>query len=163
MTAHKHVLMLGTFHFTSKLDWISHDVDDMRSPRRQAELAVLTAGLAEYRPTKVLLELPYADADAINADRQRAGRHHAQVVGEGLETNPPGATVDRAHRGRTECSLRLHRATGHLDRRRAPCTPDKQRWIEHFLTTYARMVDGDDYSSADLGGNWYHRNLAPVH
>jgi hypothetical protein len=38
-------------------------------------------------------------------------------------------------------------------------TPEKQRRIEDYLTTFVRFVDGDDYSGADLAGNWYHRNI----
>lgn len=191
MTADKRVLMLGTFHFTSKLDWITHDVDDMRSPRRQEELAALAKGLAAYQPTKVLLELPYARADELNRDyaayvrgereltgneREQIGWRLAAELGheriypvdilhkwfeEGLETNPrlaplwtehveAGRSSDFAERLATSTVAELL-ASGN--------TPDGQRRIEHYLTTYARMVDGDDYSGADLGGNWYHRNL----
>lgn len=193
MTADKRVLMVGTFHFTSKRDWITHDVDDMRSPRRQAELEALTAGLAEYRPTKVLLELPYAEADAINAEysaylrgkreltgneREQIGWRLAAELGheriypvdimhkwweKGLETNPRLAPLWTEHieAGRKAASgFTEQLATSTVAELLAPRnTPDKQRRIEHYLTTYARMVDGDDYSGADLGGNWYHRNL----
>ena len=85
MTAHKHVLMLGTFHFTSKRDFITNEVDDMRSPRRQAELAALTAGLARYEPTKVLIEYPYARSDSINDDFAAYVRGERELSGNEAE------------------------------------------------------------------------------
>ncbi len=68
MTGLVNVLMLGTFHFISKLDMFTSDVDDMGASSRQAELETLTRQLAIYRPTKVLIERPYADRVAVNAD-----------------------------------------------------------------------------------------------
>lgn len=193
MAADKRVLMVGTFHFTSKRDFITNDVDDMRSPRRQGELAALTAQLAKYEPTKVLIEYPYAKFDSINDDfaayvrgeRELSGNEAEQIgwrlaaelgheriypvdilhkwFEEGLETNPRLAPVWTEHieAGRKAASVADERlATSTVtELLAAGNTQERQRRIEHYLTTYARMVDGDDYSGADLGGNWYHRNL----
>jgi hypothetical protein len=193
MAADKRVLMVGTFHFTSKRDFVTHDVDDVRSPRRQAELAALTERLASYQPTKVLIEYPYAKSESINADyatyrggaRDLSGNEAEQIgwrlaaelgheriypvdimhkwFEEGLETNPRLAPLWSAHISAERDSSsdfveKLARWTvGEL--LADGNTPERQRRIEDYLTVYVRLVDGDDYSGADVAGNWYHRNL----
>jgi hypothetical protein len=51
------VMVLGTYHFGNpNQDVVKSDLDDHRSPRRQAEIADVTARLATFRPTKILIE-----------------------------------------------------------------------------------------------------------
>ena len=62
-----HVLLLGTFHFTSKLNMFTSEVDDMSAPHRQTELDGLVTRLATYRPSKVMIERPYDAQSDVNA------------------------------------------------------------------------------------------------
>jgi len=53
------VMVLGVFHLSNPGRDL-HDVhpDDVLAPKRQAEIAAITAGLAKFRPTKVMAEWP---------------------------------------------------------------------------------------------------------
>ena len=62
-----HVLLLGTFHFTSKLNMFTSEVDDMSAPHRQTELDGLVTRLATYGPSKVMIERPYDAQSDVNA------------------------------------------------------------------------------------------------
>lgn len=56
------VLVLGSYHFANPgLDLANVQVDDVLSPQRQAQLHAVVAGLAGFRPTRVVVE---ARADA---------------------------------------------------------------------------------------------------
>ena len=59
------VMVLGTFHFTGGgSDLINSEVDDFRSPRRQAEIAEVLDRLEAFAPTRILVELrPEHEAD----------------------------------------------------------------------------------------------------
>jgi len=51
------VLVLGSYHFGNPgRDIANAKVDDVLSPRRQAELQALTRRLAKYQPTKLMVE-----------------------------------------------------------------------------------------------------------
>lgn len=57
------VMVLGTYHFANPgLDLHNAEIDDVLSPRRQAEVAATVDALAAYRPTLVAVE---ADADTL--------------------------------------------------------------------------------------------------
>ncbi len=53
------IALLGTFHFAGSSDAMSLKTDDLTSPKRQNEIKDLVEALAEYKPTKVVLEYPY--------------------------------------------------------------------------------------------------------
>lgn len=55
------VMVLGVYHFTAKNDVDNTDVDNMLSPKRQAEIVDLIAHLREFKPTKIIIEAPYGD------------------------------------------------------------------------------------------------------
>jgi hypothetical protein len=57
------VMVVGMFHMGNPSRDL-HDVhaDDVLAPKRQAEMAVIVAGLAQFRPTEVDVELPSAVA-----------------------------------------------------------------------------------------------------
>lgn len=72
------VMILGTYHFANPgRDVANMEVDDVLAPRRQAEIAALVVSLAEWAPTRILVEdeaepptlaLPaFAQADALLA------------------------------------------------------------------------------------------------
>jgi hypothetical protein len=71
-----HALVVGTFHFVSRLDMVQPDVVDMTTHAAQREIADVVECLASYRPTKVVLELPAADKVQINS------RYRAYLAGE---------------------------------------------------------------------------------
>ncbi|MDP8993514.1 MAG: DUF5694 domain-containing protein [Pseudomonadota bacterium] len=61
------VMVVGTWHFAgSERDLISFDTDDVRAPRRQRELERLAEVLAEFRPTKIMVERVAPAADLID-------------------------------------------------------------------------------------------------
>ncbi len=51
------VMVVGTYHFGSPgLDIFNSKIDDVLKPQRQLELEVLATALAEFSPTKIMLE-----------------------------------------------------------------------------------------------------------
>lgn len=51
------VMVLGTYHMANPgLDLANMKADDVLKPRRQKELEALSAALAEFRPTKIVVE-----------------------------------------------------------------------------------------------------------
>jgi Family of unknown function (DUF5694) len=55
-----HLLVLGTYHMAgSGHDQWNAEVDDVRAPRRQQELAALLDRLARYAPTRIAIEAAY--------------------------------------------------------------------------------------------------------
>ena len=61
------VMLLGLFHFDNPgLDAVRYDALDVMQPGSQAYLAELVASLAQFAPTKVLLEYPDKSDDLIN-------------------------------------------------------------------------------------------------
>lgn len=52
------IMVLGTYHFANPgRDLINIEADDVTAPRRQAELAALSAALVQWRPTRVVVEV----------------------------------------------------------------------------------------------------------
>lgn len=76
------VMVLGTFHFTGGgLDYVNSEVDDYFSEHRQAEIAELVDMLAEFRPTRIVVELRPENEENFNAAYRRylAGEHTLTV------------------------------------------------------------------------------------
>jgi hypothetical protein len=61
------VMVLGTYHMGGSGDFVQFAVDDVLSPQRQAEIESLVVSLAEFRPTRIVLEVPVAMDSALNA------------------------------------------------------------------------------------------------
>ncbi|HYO75972.1 MAG TPA: DUF5694 domain-containing protein [Thermoanaerobaculia bacterium] len=60
------VLFVGTFHFENPgLDYVKSEVPDVLTPERQKEIATLVANLARFKPTKVMIEMPASQAEAV--------------------------------------------------------------------------------------------------
>jgi len=56
------IALLGTFHFAgSSSDAMSLKVEDLSTEKRQNEIEDLVNALAEYNPTKIILEYPYGN------------------------------------------------------------------------------------------------------
>lgn len=62
------VMVLGTYHFDNPgRDLNNMKADDVTQPKRQAELEALAAALAEFRPTKVMIEAQPRSPDLVDA------------------------------------------------------------------------------------------------
>jgi hypothetical protein len=61
--ARAEVLVLGVFHMANPgRDIVNSQVDDVLSPRRQAEIAELIAVLKKFQPTRIAVEAPFNGA-----------------------------------------------------------------------------------------------------
>jgi len=67
-TAGAQVLVVGTYHMSNpRLDAVNITADDVLAPRRQNEIERLAATLEAFRPTKVLVEIPYGRDSTSNS------------------------------------------------------------------------------------------------
>jgi hypothetical protein len=71
------VLLLGTWHMDNPgKDMLNLKTDDVLAPRRQKEMEELVNRLANFRPTRVLIEAPFGDPAQPNAYTDYlAGKH----------------------------------------------------------------------------------------
>jgi hypothetical protein len=60
------VMVLGTFHFAGGADLINIEADDVRAPKRQAELERVAAAIAAFKPTAIAVERETAAPDFID-------------------------------------------------------------------------------------------------
>ena len=89
------VMVLGTYHFDNPgLDLNNMKADDVTKPARQAELEALAGALAEFRPTKVMIEAVPKTADLV--DPRYAGFTPAMLATDRNEIAQIGYRV--AHR-----------------------------------------------------------------
>lgn len=71
-TAGAQVLVIGSYHMSNpRLDPVNITADDVLAPNRQREIEELARRVAEFRPTKVAIEIPYGRDSASNAFYQR--------------------------------------------------------------------------------------------
>ena len=67
-TAGAQVLVVGSYHMSNPgLDAISVRADDVLTPKRQAEIEQLAEKLAQFRPTKVAVEIPFGRDSTSNS------------------------------------------------------------------------------------------------
>lgn len=78
------ILILGTHHFAGSTDFIKGTPEDITSERRQREVEELVRRLAEFRPNKIAVEIPYSEETSLNSEYQ------AYVAG----TRPLGPSED---------------------------------------------------------------------
>lgn len=63
------VMVLGTYHFDNPgLDLHNVKAEDVTTPKRQAELAALARALAEFRPTRIMVERVVAAPDLVDPE-----------------------------------------------------------------------------------------------
>lgn len=66
------VMLLGTYHFANPgQDAVKQQVDDVLTPRRQAELEDLVARLERWQPDAIAVEWPLSFADSTQARYER--------------------------------------------------------------------------------------------
>lgn len=94
MTAPTQVLLVGTMHFVSRRDLVTYDVFDVASTSMQEQILDLVERLARYEPTKVVLELAYAERDEIN-ERDSAFRR-ASTISTSVRPSRSGSGWPRA-------------------------------------------------------------------
>jgi len=92
------VMVLGTYHFNNPgRDIHNMQADDVLKPQRQAEIEALAKALADFRPTKVMVERVAKTPDLADAD-------YAAFTPETLKTE---------RRERVQIGYRLARQLGH--------------------------------------------------
>lgn len=75
------VMVLGTHHLDNPgSDYANPQVDDVLREGRQREIAAVAAALAEFRPTRIAVEVPVARDSSINA-QYRAYRGGSRPLG----------------------------------------------------------------------------------
>lgn len=83
------LLILGTYHFADPgLDYAQVAVADVLSEAKQREITAVLTTLATFQPTKIAVEAPYDQAEALNklyaayrADRHELTRNEIQQLG----------------------------------------------------------------------------------
>lgn len=61
------VLVVGTFHFGNPgRDYVKSEVPDVLTPERQKEIADVVARLKRFQPTKIAIEWPAENSDALD-------------------------------------------------------------------------------------------------
>lgn len=66
------VMLLGTYHFANPgRDAVKQNVDDVLTPRRQAEIEDLVQRLARWEPDQIAVEWPVSFADSTQARYER--------------------------------------------------------------------------------------------
>lgn len=75
------ILLVGSYHFSNPgLDLVKNDLDDHMSAKRQAEIREVVDRLAEFRPTKIMVEWPASDTGFDERYQQyRAGDYTLKV------------------------------------------------------------------------------------
>lgn len=76
------VALLGTFHFKGSSDMMSLKTDDLSSPKRQNEIEDLINALAQYKPTKIILEYPYGNNKIDSLYRLYLNGTHTLTINE---------------------------------------------------------------------------------
>ncbi len=101
-TERPQVLVLGTPHLANPgLDAVNQKVDDVLTPRRQAELEQIAGLLAAWRPTKIAVEVPPAADSTLQVSYARYRRGEL----------PPGGRPSRGET--TQIGMRLAKRLGH--------------------------------------------------
>jgi Family of unknown function (DUF5694) len=83
------LLVVGTAHFTNpRRDLVNPEVDDLTTPERQAQIAIVVKELAAFRPTHVVLEWPATGQKRLDdsyddylAGRAQLGRSEREQLG----------------------------------------------------------------------------------
>lgn len=80
-TPRAQVMVLGVHHMDNPgLDYANPEVDDVLTPRRQAEIEAVAQAIAEFRPTRIAIEAP-AGRDSVYNARYRQYRAGGYTLG----------------------------------------------------------------------------------
>lgn len=158
------LLILGTYHMANPgLDAYNVDADDVRSPRRQAEIAELIERLAAFEPTVIAIEAAHDDdtwperyARYLRGDYElgrseidqiafRLARHlgHEAVQPVDYPMWMNGWRPDEIDWDRVR-ARNAARDSAKADRTASPPDPEQRRLLESTVVEYLAWLNSDD-------------------
>ena len=149
------VMVLGTWHFENPgLDLVNVQADDVRTPKRQCELRAIARALAQFRPTKIMVERVPATPDLVDSgfrgytpaqlvqrkdERVQIGYRLAQVLGHdrvyAIDEQPSPGEPDYFPFGRVMQFAQANNQIGRLQAGMAQVEADKKAFEERQART----------------------------
>lgn len=132
------VMILGVFHFNNPgRDVYNIDTPDVLTPEKQAEIRAVTDSLAEFKPTKIAVELPPEHSDSINTlyQQYRKGKYNL------MRTERQQLGFRLAHRlGHNhihlidfEMTLPFNRAFNHAKNQQSGFLEYREHWAKQYI------------------------------
>ncbi len=167
------VMVLGSYHFGNPgRDKVNAHVDDVTTPQRQRELEALADAIAEFRPTRVMVEAqrpgPTYDVtdfatfspNVLKTDRDETtqiGYRIAARAGlrsvQGIDEQPGKGEPDYFPIGRVEAYAKAHRQQAYLDAAFATVQASAKKFeAEQSTTSIPRMLIPYNEPSTPMGG-----------
>jgi len=167
------VMVLGSYHFGNPgRDKVNAHVDDVTTPKRQRELEALADAIAEFRPTRVMVEAqrpgPTYDVtdfatfspNVLKTDRDEttqigyriAARAGLQSV-QGIDEQPGKGEPDYFPIDRVEAYAKAHGQQAYLDAAFATVQASARKFeAEQATTSIPRMLIRYNDPSTPMGG-----------
>ncbi|WP_277983891.1 DUF5694 domain-containing protein [Sphingomonas faeni] len=167
------VMVLGSYHFGNPgRDKVNAHVDDVTTPQRQRELEALADAIAEFRPTRVMVEAqrpgPTYDVtdfatfspNVLKTDRDEttqigyriAARAGLQSV-QGIDEQPGKGEPDYFPIDRVEAYAKAHGQQAYLDAAFATVQASAKKFeAEQATTSIPRMLIRYNDPSTPMGG-----------
>ncbi len=167
------VMVLGSYHFGNPgRDKVNAHVDDVTTPQRQHELEALADAIAEFKPTRVMVEAqrpgPTYDVtdfatftpSLLKTDRDeriQIGYRIAQRAGlrsvQGIDEQPDKGEPDYFPIGRVEAYAKAHGQKAYLDAAFATVQASARMFeAEQATTSIPRMLIRYNDPSTPMGG-----------
>ena len=167
------VMVLGSYHFGNPgRDKVNAHVDDVTTPQRQHELEALADAIAEFKPTRVMVEAqrpgPTYDVtdfatftpSLLKTDRDeriQIGYRIAERAGlrsvQGIDEQPDKSEPDYFPIGRVEAYAKAHGQKAYLDAAFATVQASARKFeAEQATTSIPRMLILYNDPSTPMGG-----------
>jgi len=167
------VMVLGSYHFGNPgRDKVNAHVDDVTTPQRQHELEALADAIAEFKPTRVMVEAqrpgPTYDVtdfatftpSLLKTDRDeriQIGYRIAERAGlrsvQGIDEQPDKGEPDYFPIGRVEAYAKAHGQKAYLDAAFATVQASARKFeAEQATTSIPRMLIRYNDPSTPMGG-----------
>ncbi len=167
------VMVLGSYHFGNPgRDKVNAHVDDVTTPQRQHELEALADAIAEFKPTRVMVEAqrpgPTYDVtdfatftpSLLKTDRDeriQIGYRIAESAGlrsvQGIDEQPDKGEPDYFPIGRVEAYAKAHGQKAYLDAAFATVQASARKFeAEQATTSIPRMLILYNDPSTPMGG-----------
>lgn len=167
------VMVLGSYHFGNPgRDKVNAHVDDVTTPKRQRELEALADAIAEFKPTRVMVEAqrpgPTYDVtdfatfspNVLKTDRDETtqiGYRIAKRAGlrsvQGIDEQPDKGEPDYFPIGPVEAYAQAHRQQAYLDAAFATVQASARKFeAEQATTSIPRMLIRYNDPSTPMGG-----------
>ena len=167
------VMVLGSYHFGNPgRDKVNAHVDDVTTPQRQHELEALADAIAEFKPTRVMVEAqrpgPTYDVtdfatftpSLLKTDRDeriQIGYRIAERAGlrsvQGIDEQPDKGEPDYFPIGRVEAYAKAHGQKAYLDAAFATVQASARKFeAEQATTSIPRMLILYNDPSTPMGG-----------